>query len=336
MNVNTPVARVRIVVRSHERPLLLARALDDALAQSFRDWELVLINHQGDPELIESALAARAGMFPSPVRVIHSDHPIGRDAILGLGVSGAETEYTAVHDDDDTWSPLFLERTVAWLDAHPDDLAVAVPTDIIQERIGEGQVVELHRESIRPPFSRISLFDLIHSAHVPPIGILFRRSAIDSAGGFDDTLSVLGDWDLLLRLATRGSIGYLEGPTLAYWRQRPHSDGALANSVIGDLDLHRRTDRELRDRALRDYVSRNGIGGLLYTARFVDEQFAVARHEAWVHAKEIESTLRSQIDDQTARLDKLMAEYAHHYSLFPSLRRALRRALPHRRRSRRP
>jgi len=325
-------ARVRIVMRTHDRPVLLARALDDLLAQSYRGWELIILNHRGDRAALDSVVSRRADRFPHDWRVVDTDHPIGRDAIIGLGVADSQVEFTAIHDDDDTWAPEFLSRTVAWLDLHPEQVAVAVPTDIVEERIDDDGIVVLDQQSIRPPFQRISLFDLILAAHIPPIGLLYRRAAVEAVGGFDDSLSVLGDWDLMLRLAGSGPIGYLDGETLAYWRQRPLSEGALANSVIGDLDLHRQTDRELRDRALREYVERNGIGGLLFVARYMDEQFAASRHDAWSRAREIESHLSERIDEHAAQLEATIIRYTYYYGLIPSLRRAARRVLPFRRR----
>ncbi|MBD3942027.1 glycosyltransferase family 2 protein [Microbacterium sp. NEAU-LLC] len=323
--------RVRIVVRTHDRPQLLARALDDIVEQSYQEWQMVIINHRGDRATLDDVVKARADRFPHECLIVDSDHPIGRDAIIGLGIADADTEYVAIHDDDDTWAPDFLTRTVSWLDTHPEHVAVAVKTDIIQERVDQDGVIILSQTPIRPPFARVSLFDLVHAAHVPPIGYLFRRSAIESAGGFDATLSVLGDWDLMLRLAVDGQIGYLDGETLAYWRQRPQSEGALANSVIGDLDLHRQTDRELRDRALREYIERNGIGGLLYIARYADELYAQSRHEAWLRAREVEAHVTERIEEQTKHLEAMIAQYAHHYSVFPSLRRAMSRVFHPRR-----
>lgn len=325
METDPPAARVRIVMRTHDRPALLARALDDLLAQSYRGWGLIILNHRGDREVLDSVLQERAQGFPHDWTVVDTDHPIGRDAIIGLGVVDSDAEFIAVHDDDDTWAPDFLGSTVAWLDQHPDQVAVAVHTDIVQERIDEDGIVELERQSIRPPFGRISLFDLILSAHIPPIGLLYRRSAIEAVGGFDDSLSVLGDWDVMLRLAGNGPIGYLDGETLAFWRQRPLSEGALANSVIGDLDMHRQTDRELRDRALREYVDRNGIGGLLFVARYVDEHFAASRHDSWSRAREIEEHLSTRIDEQSAQMEATIIRYIQHYAVIPSLRRAARR-----------
>jgi len=322
---------VRIVVRTHDRPQLLARALDDILEQSYQDWQMIILNHRGDREVLDDVVKARADRFPHRCLILDTDHPIGRDAIIGLGIVDSQDDYIAIHDDDDTWAQDFLSTTVAWMDAHPEHVAVAVATDIIQERVDDDDVTILSQTPIRPPFARISLFDLVHAAHVPPIGYLFRRSAVEAVGGFDGSLSVLGDWDLMLRLAVAGEVGYLEGETLAYWRQRPQSEGALANSVIGDLNLHRQTDRELRDRALREYIERNGIGGLLYTARYTDELYAESRHEAWMRAREIEAHVTERIEEQTKHLETLIAEYAHHYSVFPSLRRALGRVFHPRR-----
>ncbi|MDW4573360.1 glycosyltransferase family 2 protein [Microbacterium sp. M3] len=325
-------ARVRIVIRTHDRPVLFARALDDILAQTYREWDIVILNHRGDRAVLDEVIRSRSDRFPHRWEVIDTDHPIGRDAILEMAFADTAVEFTAIHDDDDTWAPGFLARTVSWLDDHPHQVAVAVATEIVQERVGDDAIVDLRTEAIRPPFARISLFDLLHAAHIPPIGLLLRSASVEAAGGFDPSLSVLGDWDMMLKLACLGPIGYIEGETLAFWRQRPQNEGALANSVIGDLELHRQTDRELRDRAIREYIERNGIGGLLYLARYLDEQFASSRHDTWVRIGEIEASLAARMEDQTRQLQMAMANYSHHYSLFPSLRRAFHRILPTRRR----
>jgi hypothetical protein len=305
--------------------MLVARALDDVLAQDFGAWELVIVNHLGERAPLDAEIQSRSDALAGRVSVIDSDHPIGRDAILGLGVGGGTAEFIAIHDDDDTWAPQFLSRTVAALDADGDQVAVAVSTEIVEERIDDEGIVELRRESIRPPFQHVSLFDLILAAQIPPIGLLIRRSAIDTVGGFDESLSVLGDWDLMLRLAATGPIGYLADEPLAFWRQRPEGEGALANSVIGELDLHRQTDRELRDRALRQYVAQHGIGGLLYISRYLDEHFAASRHDVWARTKDVESSIRSHIDDtlekQAKRYEEFVDNRLREYGFMGFLRR---------------
>ena len=48
-----PYARVAIITRTKDRPILLRRAIRSALNQTFRDWLLVIVNDGGEPETIK-------------------------------------------------------------------------------------------------------------------------------------------------------------------------------------------------------------------------------------------------------------------------------------------
>ena len=98
----------------------------DTLARSYLD-QGVTFDYAGEERPFPLDAVPRV-ISAHEWQVIDSDHPIGRDAILNLGVSGSKAEFLVLHDDDDTWAPDFLSRTVAWLDENPDQVAVAVPT----------------------------------------------------------------------------------------------------------------------------------------------------------------------------------------------------------------
>jgi len=121
----TPVA---IVLRTRDRPVLLRRALADVCAQAFPGWRLVVVNDGGDPAEVEKLLAEQPGLGER-VTVVHNEVPRGRAVAWNLGLAGADSEYVAVHDDDDTWHPAFLARTVAHLDATGGAAVVPAPSD---------------------------------------------------------------------------------------------------------------------------------------------------------------------------------------------------------------
>lgn len=320
-------ARVAILIRTKQRPLLLARALDDILNQTYQDWEAVVVNDGGSPGEVDDLIEHHRVALRGRLKVVHNRDSLGMESASNTALKESRGELVVVHDDDDTWSPEFLEQAVAWLDARPEQLAVAVCTDIIVERIEQAGIIELSRETMTPPFERLSLFDLLLANRIPPIGMLLRRRTLIDVGTFDETLPVLGDWDVTLKIALRGPIGYIAGPPLAFWHQRPQSEDTTSNSVFGQADVHRQFDREIRDRALRDYVERNGVGGLLFIARFLDERLAESRHDTWQRTNEIESRILARIDSQSAMLERAIAAYTYENGVFPSLRRAATRAL---------
>ena len=334
-------ARVAIVIRTKDRPLLLERAIDDILAQTLSAWEAIIVNDGGDPVPIDSLVRSRDAALAGRLAVIHLPWPAGMEAASNAGMGATATEFVVIHDDDDTWHPRFLEETVSWLGTHPDRPAVAVATTIVIEQIDDGVVREISREPITIPHDTLSLFDLVLGNRIPPIGMVFRRAAAEASGGFDESLPVLGDWEFTLRIAAQAPIGYLAGTTLAFWHQRPDSGGVVANSVHGARLLHSQTDRELRDRALRTYISDHGDGGLLYLARFVDERvaateealtqrIAASEHATLERLSDLERAMNDRFpadrEKRIAQIDAIVHGHVQYHSPAATLRRFVSRA----------
>ena len=265
----TPVA---IVLRTRDRAVLLRRALADICAQTFAGWQLVVVNDGGDPAEVEKLLAEQPALTDR-VTVLHNAEPRGMEAASNQAVAASASTYVAIHDDDDTWHPTFLERTVARLDA-TGEAAVAVRTEIVWEHVDGETVTEEGREVFEPGIHAFTLFDLLRANRFVPISVLYRRDVHDEVGPFREDLTVVGDWEFHLRVAqSRRPSGFLDGQPLAFWHQRRKADGALANSVIGQAQEHRLLDLMVREEALREHAHRAGLGGLLYTTRYFQQEF---------------------------------------------------------------
>ena len=105
---------VDIVMRTKDRPVFVRRALADILAQTFADWTLIIVNDGGDLAELEAVVAE----FPDlGERVRYVDLPAssGRGASVMPGVDAGDSPLVNWHDDDDTWHPEFLARTVEHL-----------------------------------------------------------------------------------------------------------------------------------------------------------------------------------------------------------------------------
>jgi len=266
------VVPVNIVVRTRDRPLLLGRALDDVLGQSFADWRVTIVNDGGDRGAVERLVAERAAAFGGRVSILHNEGSSGMEAASNQGVRALESLFVAIHDDDDTWHPDFLATTVAWLDDNLDAAAVAVRTEIVWEQIQGQRVIERGREIFAPERRLATLFDLLRWNHCVPISTLYRRAAIVETGWFDESLLVVGDWEFNVRLAARAYIGFLPDVPLAFWHQRRNATGSLGNSVTAGRAAHADFDRLVRDRELRAYVRDNGLGLPMFVAKLVDDR----------------------------------------------------------------
>lgn len=309
-------ARVAVVVRTKDRPLLLRRALESILAQSFGDYVVAVVNDGGDAAEFDAVLGEFASRFGERLQPVRHARSLGRWPSAIAGVDSVESEFIVIHDDDDTWGPEFLATTVAHLDAHPESAGVSVRTTIIWERVDGDTITELGREIFHPFMTDLLLADHMHQNHFVPISFLYRRKLYEELGGFAEALQVVGDWEFHIRALTAARIDFLIEEGLAFWHQRPESAGPDGNSVI-DLDhLHDRYDRLVRDERLVQYVREHGSGLPLYLTHLLHAQ----RRQA---VGEIQSAMRDELRAQLAplhdRIDQLQA--AVDDGFVPTLRR---------------
>lgn len=258
-------ARVGVVVRTHQRPDFLARALADIASQAYDGWETVVVNDGGDRAPVDAVV--RESGVQDRVRVIHiPSGEGGRCRAANAGIQATGAEFVVLHDDDDRWDPRFLGETVAWLDAHPDDGAVATATAIVYERHDGARWVETSRVPFWEGMARISLSEMLMINRAVPISVVYRRSLHDEVGWYDESLDAVEDWEFYLRVLRRHPIGFIGGAPLAFWSQRPTAKGVDANSMFALESEHARDDLVVRDRALREWIERDGAGPALYLA----------------------------------------------------------------------
>ena len=260
----TSLPRVAIVLRTKNRPLFLRRALDSVFAQTFSDFVVVVVNDAGEQTPVETVVKEFTDRAGGRIHVVHNAHSKGREAAMNTGVSASESTYLGIHDDDDTWAPTFLDQCVSYLENSADQ-AVAVRTEVVYEHVDGDEITVDSREILASGQSQISLAEMIRHNYAPPISLLYRREVHDAVGLYDETLPVLADWDFNLRLLSRFTVGFIDGPPLAFWHQRPTSVGDEGNSVVTAQQDHARYEIEIRDHYLRGDLERNGhLGTLLY------------------------------------------------------------------------
>lgn len=305
---------VSIIMRTKDRALLLERAIQDVLAQTRSDWELVVVNDGGDPAPVDAILAAHATELAGRARALHHERSLGMEAAsnAGLGASGAPL--VAVHDDDDTWGATFLQQTIAHLEQHPEQAGVAVRTEIVHEHLTDGDVAEDERFALWPRMRSLRLEDFLAINRIVPISLLYRRAVHEEVGGYREDLPVLGDYDFHLRLLQRHELGFLDLP-LAQWRLRPRADGDAGNSMFVAAGEHDHYDGVLREELFRPWAREHGIGLPMVIARMVreqtdrgieraDERAAQAEERAAARQEE----LREALAEMTARLEETRHE----------------------------
>jgi glycosyltransferase involved in cell wall biosynthesis len=252
-----PQARVAIVTRTKNRVILLKRAIQSVLAQTYVDWVHVIVNDGGAPDDVEEILARCREAYGDRLVVVHNPVSVGMEAASNIGIRAASSEYVVIHDDDDTWQPEFLDRCVAFMVRA--DLprlgyaygGVVTHTHRIIEEIQGENVVTLRREPFNMWMTTVSLYRLAAENSFVPISFLFRRNVWEEVGGFRETLPVLGDWDFHLRVCARYEIGLIPEPLANYHHRVSILSGEYSNTVFSADNKHRIYESLYRNELLR-------------------------------------------------------------------------------------
>lgn len=266
-------ARVAIITRTRNRPLLLGRALDSVLDQQLSDWTHVVVNDGGDLDVVRQAIEARLERYLGRVTLIDNPRSVGMEAASNIGVRASSSEFVVIHDDDDSWHPAFLARCVAFMDS--DDKpglgceyggVIAHSVRIDEEMLANG-VRLVAAEPFNTWIDAVSLSRLAAGNTFPPISFLFRRDVLERVGGFREDLPVLGDWDFHLRVCAQYEIGLIPELLANYHHRIALQSTEYGNTVIAEERKHHAYDALYRNELLRRDL-REGRAGLGYLVNF--------------------------------------------------------------------
>jgi glycosyltransferase involved in cell wall biosynthesis len=198
--------RATVVVPTHNRPALLGRALDSLAAQSYQDFEVVVVNDGGLH--VDEVLAVDRGLH---LRLIEHEVNRGRSAARNTGIAAAEGELLAVLDDDDRFYPHHLETTVGALSKFgPGHAVYTHAVQVVESE--DGAVIE-RKVTGAQEFSHDLL---LVTNYICAICALVPTEVLLDLHGFDTSLDVLEDWELWLRVAGRLTWHHVEVPTAEY------------------------------------------------------------------------------------------------------------------------
>ncbi len=269
--------KVAVITRTKNRPILLPRVRESLHTQTFKDFVWVLVNDAGVREPVdrEAEIARSQGM---EVIVVHREQSVGMEAASNDGVRHSSSEYVVIHDDDDSWAPQFLEKTVGFLDCDDRYVGVITHSRRIVERLTDKGAEFISSDPYNTWLMSVFLIDLAQTNRFPPISYLFRRSLYDRLGGFDEALPVLGDWDFNLRSVADGDVGVIPEMLANYHFRYEVHDSGYSNSVTGGVSKHIEYDAIYRNRMLRQdmQAGRVGIGHLINLGRMyghIEHQF---------------------------------------------------------------
>lgn len=202
---------------------MVGEAVDSVLAQSYRDFELIVVD-DGSTDATTDQLSKRG----SEIRLV-SRRRKGVAAARNFGVSIATGRYITFLDSDDLWLPKKLAIQTAFMQENP--IVEICQTEEIWVRHGiRVNPKAKHRKTSGDIFRRSLELCLIS-----PSAVMMTKDLFVAAGGFDETFPVCEDYDLWLRIAAGRPVSLV--PPALVVKRGGHAD-QLSRSTWG-MDRYR-------------------------------------------------------------------------------------------------
>jgi len=212
---------VGIILPTRDRAYVLRQTLDGIRAQTFTDWELIVVD-DGSTDGTREVVAS----YGDPRFVyLRNESPQGAAKARNTGLARTHSEFIAFQDAGDDWLPEKLALQVARLSASPPEVGMVYTSRVLIYQDGTRKTS--HAPTYRPGDEdtyRRALGLEIMGIDLP--ACLFRRSALERCGGFDEELGRWIDLELFMRLAKTARFDHIEEAlTLCYER----SEGITMN-----------------------------------------------------------------------------------------------------------
>ncbi len=185
--------RVSVILPVYNGERYLGEAIESVLAQTFKDYELILVNDgSGD----RTGVIARRYLRRWPDRIVYIEQENAGVAVArNRGIASARGEFLAVLDADDLFLPEKLERQVRFLDGHPEVGALSTWFEVIDA--AGNWMYEIRRTE-----GAVGIAWFLHFFNY--LGgnsqLMFRRTLVESVGGYEQEHWGYEDRQIYLKL----------------------------------------------------------------------------------------------------------------------------------------
>jgi glycosyltransferase involved in cell wall biosynthesis len=242
--------RVSVCIPTYNGAPFLAEAIASVLAQTFTDFELLLI----DDRSTDATLDILHSFTDPRVRVYQNEKQLGIPRNWNRGLSLAQGEYICIFHQDDIMLPENLRRKAEALAADPTISFVHSAVEFLVEAEAPNPPIDWIDDA---PEDRVFTGKgyfyrlLFHNLICAPT-VMMRQTSVAKIGQFDERLGFACDYAMWLKLCTEGSVGFLSQPLLLYrWHKSNASHVFRFERGVDEALIARRE-------ALRHYAARTG------------------------------------------------------------------------------
>lgn len=219
--------KISVIMPAYNTAHLIAEALDSILEQTFRDFEIVVVN-DGSPDTpdLEKVLT------PYQDKIVYIKQPNKRAAgARNTAIRAAKGDFLAFLDSDDTWLPDHLASQMK-LFAEDPSLDFVYCDGLVIASDESKTFMEMCPSCGTATFEAL----VVERCQIPVSTVVVRKQALEKAGLFDEGLPRCDDYDMWFRTAFWGAkIAYTKNVQVRFSGARP---GALSLSSVKMVEAY--------------------------------------------------------------------------------------------------
>lgn len=223
---------VSIIIPSYNRKDTILQSVNSVLEQTYSDIEVIVVD-DGSTDGTEDVIRS---IKNDKMKYIKCSQNRGVASARNIGVENAQGEYIAFNDSDDIWNKNKLELQVEEFKKNPDYGMVycAYSRKKGQKLLRIVPSVERDRTDLSG-----KMFDFLIGGNV--IGtptMLLRRKVFDVVGNFKTGLRLLDDYEFVLRVANKFSIGFVDKVLVDTFELTDSIDAITENNAIDHMLIY--------------------------------------------------------------------------------------------------
>ncbi|MBW3466599.1 glycosyltransferase family 2 protein [Arthrospiribacter ruber] len=227
-----------IIIPLYDKATFIRRAIDSVLNQSFKDYEIIVVNDgstDGGEELVEK-------FYGNKVKLIQQTNQ-GVSVARNVGIAEAKNPWIAFLDADDYWHPKYLEFVSKVVSENPNIGIIGTHYDARELEV-DPKLQYFHLDNYFRQAIRNTRF--FTSATV------LRKNFFDNHAGFDPGLSLGEDIDVWLRASLFFGDGVYIQNTLVYYGQEDDYRATQKNHHINNSLIPKLMQAEYYGAAIKD------------------------------------------------------------------------------------
>src|SRR3989442_18772 len=220
--------KVSVCIPTHNRSRYLRRAIESVLGQTFRDYEVLVVDNASSDDTASTVSAFKDGRL----RYYRNERDVGMVRNWNRCLELAQGDCVALLHDDDFWLAQYLERVVSVMERH-SSVGLVYSAAVVVDLDGNERWIHRHWDTDQVVSGHSAFKELIGGNRILCPTALIRRRCFDTVGVFDEGVECGADWEMWLRICLHYDVAYVAEPLGCYRTQHGSPSDHHSSSLEG-------------------------------------------------------------------------------------------------------